>query len=211
MMGSDPSGTCARTMAAVRAAPVIRASQHKAARGTKATRGYIPSRPFPFDGGRLEGGCSCCLSRAFQTRAGPDAGRETSAVAQGHCLRRVHDHEDRAEARSTAPRCTRHGATDSDHIARVAVSPVSHLHISRFTASPQGGSMKRCIVYRGVFGCWGWEVIDERGRVLAESTEVFEDREDCVDDARRRGYAVSPTRRSSLAGNSASEPKEAAI
>lgn len=49
--------------------------------------------------------------------------------------------------------------------------------------------MDRLVLYQGVFGCWGWEVVDEDSRqVVAESLNVFGNQDECLQDARLRGY-----------------------
>ena len=37
----------------------------------------------------------------------------------------------------------------------------------------------------GYFGAWGWERVGDDGKVIAESREVFEQYQDCVEDARQ--------------------------
>lgn len=49
--------------------------------------------------------------------------------------------------------------------------------------------MGGCEIYLGVFGLWGWERRGDSGLVVEESSDVFEHREDCVEDAVRRGCA----------------------
>ena len=50
--------------------------------------------------------------------------------------------------------------------------------------------MTCCEIYQGVFGCWGWEHTSGNGEFVEESRQVFEDLEDCVEDARLHGYCV---------------------
>lgn len=49
--------------------------------------------------------------------------------------------------------------------------------------------MDRLVLYQGVFGCWGWEVVNDAQQVIAESPGVFGNLEECVQDAEARGYA----------------------
>jgi len=46
----------------------------------------------------------------------------------------------------------------------------------------------RWIFYHGVFGDWGWEKLDDSGRVIAESRACFESRKDAESDAALHGY-----------------------
>jgi hypothetical protein len=45
----------------------------------------------------------------------------------------------------------------------------------------------RTVVFHDLFGGWGWEQIDEHGRVCAESAHPFDSEEECLEDARRCG------------------------
>ena len=49
--------------------------------------------------------------------------------------------------------------------------------------------MDRWVLYKGVFGCWGWERLDATGRLVEESNQVFDEFEECVQDAKLHGYA----------------------
>jgi hypothetical protein len=44
----------------------------------------------------------------------------------------------------------------------------------------------RVMVFHGLFGGWGWEQVDGKGRAIAESTHAFESVEECLEDARLR-------------------------
>ena len=46
----------------------------------------------------------------------------------------------------------------------------------------------RWIFFHGVFGDWGWEQVDDTGRVIAESRVCFESRNDAAADAIKHGY-----------------------
>jgi len=50
--------------------------------------------------------------------------------------------------------------------------------------------MNCCEVYLGVFGAWGWEYLSVDAELIEESRQVFENLEDCVDDALLHGYCV---------------------
>ncbi|MGZ5095865.1 MAG: hypothetical protein ACXWCY_25815 [Burkholderiales bacterium] len=43
--------------------------------------------------------------------------------------------------------------------------------------------MERWVLYKGVFGCWGWERLDETGEPIAESVQVLDEFEDCLKNA----------------------------
>ena len=51
--------------------------------------------------------------------------------------------------------------------------------------------MNCCEIYQGVFGDWGWEHLSRDGELIEESRQVFENLEDCVEDARLHGYCVT--------------------
>jgi hypothetical protein len=51
---------------------------------------------------------------------------------------------------------------------------------------------ERWVVYHGVFGGWGWERFDAAGHVVAESRGVFDDLEECIQDARLHGCVDAP-------------------
>jgi hypothetical protein len=51
--------------------------------------------------------------------------------------------------------------------------------------------MDRWVLYKGVFGCWGWERLDTSGRLVEESNQVFGEFDECVQDAKLHGYTPS--------------------
>jgi hypothetical protein len=51
--------------------------------------------------------------------------------------------------------------------------------------------MDRWVLYKGVFGCWGWERLDETGEAVAECVQVFDELEDCLKDAELHGYRAA--------------------
>jgi hypothetical protein len=57
-------------------------------------------------------------------------------------------------------------------------APAGSLHMEHFE------------IYFGVFGLWGWERMDADGAVISESANLFELREDCVEDAWLHGCDV---------------------
>ena len=44
----------------------------------------------------------------------------------------------------------------------------------------------RVVLFQGVFGGWGWELVTDTGEVLEESWFQSESREECIRDARER-------------------------
>jgi hypothetical protein len=44
-------------------------------------------------------------------------------------------------------------------------------------------------VYDDELGKWHWELVDARENVLARSARGFDTRDECLEDARKSGYA----------------------